>query len=97
MVNVALLQPGEAANSERIIAECGTAVISGVHYPVAQHLETAWSRFLMPELIEATCLTGTPERVVERLKELERQGLNQIMLYPPLNRQYRVIEDFRIG
>jgi hypothetical protein len=25
---------------------------------------------------------------------LEQQGLNQIMLYPPLNRQYRVIEDF---
>ena len=25
---------------------------------------------------------------------LERQGLRQIMLYPPLNRQYRVIEDF---
>jgi hypothetical protein len=28
------------------------------------------------------------------LIELERQGLSQIMLYPPLNRQYRVIEDF---
>jgi len=40
MVNVALRQPGEAANSERIIAECGAAVISGLHYLVAQHLET---------------------------------------------------------
>ena len=135
MVNVALRQPGEAANSERIIAECGAAVISGLHYLVAQHLETGaeppayarpvwkgyldWlneappavrhqrlhgshysfvdpeeARFLTPELIEATCLTGVPERVVERLKELESQGLSQIMLYPPLNRQYRVIEDF---
>jgi len=28
------------------------------------------------------------------VKELERQGLGQIMLYPPLNRQYRIIEDF---
>jgi len=37
---------------------------------------------------------GAPERIVERLKELESQGLSQIMLYPPLNRQYRVIEDF---
>ena len=25
---------------------------------------------------------------------LAGQGLTQIMLYPPLNRQYRVIEDF---
>ena len=52
------------------------------------------ARFLTSELIEATCLAGPPERVRERLKELERQGLSQIMLYPPLNRQYRVIEDF---
>jgi 5,10-methylenetetrahydromethanopterin reductase len=132
MVNVALLQRGEAANSERIIAECGAAVISGLHYLVAQHLESGaeppayarpvwrryldWldeapaavrhqrlhgshysfvepeeARFLTPELIEATCLTGVPERIVEQLKELESHGLSQIMLYPPLNRQYRVI------
>jgi alkanesulfonate monooxygenase SsuD/methylene tetrahydromethanopterin reductase-like flavin-dependent oxidoreductase (luciferase family) len=135
MVNVALLQPGEAANSDRVIAECGAAVISGLHYLVAHHLETGaeppayarpvwksyldWldqappevrhqrlhashysfvdpeeARFLTPEVIEATSLTGPPERIVERLKELEGQGLSQIMLYPPLNRQYRVIEDF---
>jgi alkanesulfonate monooxygenase SsuD/methylene tetrahydromethanopterin reductase-like flavin-dependent oxidoreductase (luciferase family) len=135
MVNVALLQPGEAVSSERIVAECGAAVISGLHYLVAHHLETGaeppayarpvwrpyldWlnqappevrhqrlhgshysfvdaeeARFLTPALIEATCLTGAPERIVERLKELESQGLSQIMLYPPLNRQYRVIEDF---
>jgi hypothetical protein len=25
---------------------------------------------------------------------LERQGLSQITLYPPMNRQYWVIEDF---
>ena len=31
---------------------------------------------------------------MEQVRELERQGLRQIMLYPPLNRQYRVIEDF---
>jgi hypothetical protein len=28
------------------------------------------------------------------VRELGREGLKQIMLYPPLNRQYRVIEDF---
>ena len=31
---------------------------------------------------------------MERVRELEKAGLRQIMLYPPLNRQYRVIEDF---
>ena len=46
------------------------------------------------DLIAATCLNGTPPELVERIKTLEREGLRQIMLYPPLNRQYRVIEDF---
>ena len=65
--------------------------LHGSHYSFVDPEE---ARFLTPELIEATCLTGAPERIVERLKELESQGLSQIMLYPPLNRQYRVIEDF---
>ena len=40
MVTLALEQPGEALTSERIIAECGAAVITGLHYLVARHLET---------------------------------------------------------
>ena len=44
--------------------------------------------------MEAVCLAGAPEEIVERVRALEKQGLTQIMLYPPLNRQYRVIEDF---
>jgi len=135
MVTLALLQPGESLVSERVIAECGAAVITGLHYLVARHLETgedppeyarpmwqgymAWlneappevrhqrlhnshysfvdpeeARFLTPALMQATCLCGQPEELVEQLQALEQQGLNQIMLYPPLNRQYRVIEDF---
>jgi 5,10-methylenetetrahydromethanopterin reductase len=135
MVNLVMPQPGESLTSERIIAETGAAVITGLHYLVARHLETgadppeyarpiwnaymAWlnqappdvrhqrlhnshysfvdpeeARFITPDLIKATCLTGTPAELVEQLQVLERQGLNQIMLYPPLNRQYRVIEDF---
>ena len=40
MVNVALLRPGEPANSQRIIVECGAAVTSGLDYLVSHHLET---------------------------------------------------------
>jgi alkanesulfonate monooxygenase SsuD/methylene tetrahydromethanopterin reductase-like flavin-dependent oxidoreductase (luciferase family) len=135
MVTLALLYPGESLTSERIIAECGAAVISGLHYLVARHLETgedppeyarpiwkgymAWlneappdvrhqrlhnshysfvdpeeARFLTPDLVKATCLTGTPEELVKQIHTLEQQGLRHMMLYPPLNRQYRVIEDF---
>jgi alkanesulfonate monooxygenase SsuD/methylene tetrahydromethanopterin reductase-like flavin-dependent oxidoreductase (luciferase family) len=135
MVTLVLLQPGEALTSERIIATCGAAVITGLHYLVARHLETGedppeyarpiwkgymeWlnaappevrhqrlhhshysfvdpkeAQFITPDLIKATCLTGTPAELVEQVHVLEQQGLHQIMLYPPLNRQYRVIEDF---
>ena len=135
MVTLALRQPGEAPSSERLIAECGAAVISGLHYLVARHLETGedppeyarpvWTgymdwlnqappelrhqrlhgshfsfvdpdeaRFITADLIKASCLCGTPEELVEQVQALERHGLSQIMLYPPLNRQYRVIEDF---
>ena len=135
MVTLAMRQPGEAADSERVVAECGAAVLSGRHYLVARHLETGedppeyarpvwksyldWlseappavrhqrlhgshysfidpeeARFVTADLIKATCLSGTPPELVDRIKALERDGLSQIMLYPPLNRQYRVIEDF---
>ena len=40
MVTLVMRQPGEAVDSERIVAECGAAVITGLHYLVAQHLET---------------------------------------------------------
>jgi alkanesulfonate monooxygenase SsuD/methylene tetrahydromethanopterin reductase-like flavin-dependent oxidoreductase (luciferase family) len=135
MMNLAMRRPGEALDSERIVAECGAAVVTGLHYLVAQYLERgedppayalpvwkdylAWleeappavrhqrlhgshysfvdpeeARFITADLIRATCLAGTPEEVVERVQDLGAQGLSQIMLYPPLNRQYRVIEDF---
>ena len=52
------------------------------------------ARFLTPDLIQASCLVGDPAELVDQVRTLEGQGLRQIMLYPPLNRQYRVIEDF---
>ena len=132
---LALLQPGESLTAERVVAECGASVVTGLHSLVAQFLETgedppdyakpvwndylAWlntfppqvrhqrlhashfsfldpqeARFITPELIKASCLAGTGGEIVEQLRELERQGLKQVTLYPPLNRQYRVIEDF---
>jgi alkanesulfonate monooxygenase SsuD/methylene tetrahydromethanopterin reductase-like flavin-dependent oxidoreductase (luciferase family) len=134
-VTLVMREPGEALDSERIVAQAGAAVISGLHYLVAQHLETGadppayarpiWNdymkwldqappdvrhqrlhashysfvdpeeaRFITPGLISASCLSGTPEELVERVRQLSRDGLRAIMLYPPLNRQYRVIEDF---
>jgi len=135
MMTLVMRERGEALDSERIVASAGAAVITGLHYLVARHLETGaeppdyakpvWSaymkwlneappdvrhqrlhgshysfvdpeeaRFITADLIKASCLTGTPEELVEQIRALEKDGLTQIMIYPPLNRQYRVIEDF---
>ncbi|MBT6275750.1 MAG: LLM class flavin-dependent oxidoreductase, partial [Chromatiales bacterium] len=135
MVNVALLEPGEAANSERVLSQWGAAAITGLHYLVAQHLEfgtepppyaqgiwdayLAWlneappevrhqrlhnshysfldpeeARFITPELLTGSCIIGEPDAVIEQLREREADGLQQVMLYPPLKTQYRTIEDF---
>ena len=134
-VTLVMRAPGEALDSERIVSEAGAAVVSGLHYLVARHLETGedppayarpvWSaymkwldeappavrhqrlhashysfvdpeeaRFITADLVKACSLSGTPEELVERIRELERDGLHAITLYPPLNRQFRVIEDF---
>jgi alkanesulfonate monooxygenase SsuD/methylene tetrahydromethanopterin reductase-like flavin-dependent oxidoreductase (luciferase family) len=112
MVTLAMLRPGEPVDSERMIAEYGAAVITGLHYLVARHLETGedppayarpvWTayvewlneappdvrhqrlhashysfvdpeeaRFVTADLIRATCLTGSPEELVEQVKGLE--------------------------
>jgi alkanesulfonate monooxygenase SsuD/methylene tetrahydromethanopterin reductase-like flavin-dependent oxidoreductase (luciferase family) len=135
MMTLAMLRPGEPVDSERMVSEYGAAVITGLHYLVARHLETGedppayarpvwkaymeWlnefpveirhqrlhashysfvdpeeARFVTADLLRATCLTGGPEELAAQVRDLERQGLRQIMLYPPLNRQYRIIEDF---
>ena len=51
-------------------------------------------RFVTPELIEATCLVGTPEQLAARLRELEAAGLDQVMFLPPFACRYEVLERF---
>ena len=52
----------------------------------------AW--FVTPEIIRNFCLAGQPGEIVERLKELESQGLDAVNFILPPDRQYRVTEDF---
>jgi alkanesulfonate monooxygenase SsuD/methylene tetrahydromethanopterin reductase-like flavin-dependent oxidoreductase (luciferase family) len=65
-----------------------------LHHSHYSFVDPEEARFITPELIQASCVAGAPEEVVEQLRRLEQQGLKQAMLYPPLNRNYRVIEDF---
>lgn len=50
-------------------------------------------RFVTPELIERTCIVGTPHAIATQIAELERAGLGQIMLLPPLAVRDQVLRE----
>lgn len=50
-------------------------------------------RFVTPELIERTCIVGTAPEVATQIAELERAGLGQIMLLPPLAVRDQVLRE----
>jgi alkanesulfonate monooxygenase SsuD/methylene tetrahydromethanopterin reductase-like flavin-dependent oxidoreductase (luciferase family) len=47
-----------------------------------------------PELVQAVALVGTPGELVERIRDLARQGLSQLMFLPSVVGQYRLVETF---
>lgn len=49
-------------------------------------------RFLTKELIEMTCLVGTRDELIERLRALDDSGLDQIMILPPFDPRFEVLE-----
>lgn len=49
---------------------------------------------MTPEMIHTFCIAGQPDEIIERLHELEAEGLNAINFSFPLERQYRMTEDF---
>ncbi len=54
-------------------------------------VEPEEERFVTKELIERTCLVGTPAQLAARIGELEAAGLSQMMLLPPLEAKERVL------
>jgi 5,10-methylenetetrahydromethanopterin reductase len=135
LVNVALLRPGEAVDSDRVKAMVGPNVMASVYYfydelrergidPPA-FLRRIWKRYcalveetppeyrhfrthefhytrLHPgeaelidaELIRATCLVGTAEELVLRIRALEEEGLEELMFASGTSAKWRLAEDF---
>ncbi len=52
------------------------------------------ARFVTEEMVKANCIIGSADEVVERMRELERQGLKHLFFLPSLASQYRATEDF---
>jgi len=132
---VAVLEPGEALNSERVVREYGPAIMASVHYAYdkwmrdggdpPRFMRPIWKRYcallediprelrhirlhdshytfmredeaplVTPELVRAVALVGTPGELIERIRELDRQGLSQLMFLPTVVNQYRLVETF---
>jgi 5,10-methylenetetrahydromethanopterin reductase len=135
LVNVVLLEPGEAADSERVIRTVGPNVMASVYYfydavqergiEPPPFLRRIWSRYaalveetppqhrhfrtheghytyLHPgeaelidaDLVRATCLVGTADELIERIRELERGGLRELMFATGVDEKWRFSQDF---
>lgn len=51
-------------------------------------------RFVTPEVIKRFCIVGEPAQVLEQVRELERQGVRQLMCNFPLERGYQMVRDY---
>lgn len=52
------------------------------------------ARFITPDIVRAFCIIGEPPELIERLRQLEREGLRQITFHPPFARRYAAMEQF---
>jgi alkanesulfonate monooxygenase SsuD/methylene tetrahydromethanopterin reductase-like flavin-dependent oxidoreductase (luciferase family) len=49
--------------------------------------------FVTPEAIRNCCIVGTPEEIVQRIRDLEAAGINEVSFLPPADYQRKVYRD----
>lgn len=135
LVNIALLEPGEAVDSDRMKRLIGPNVMASVYYfydevhergidvpdflkpmwpaycrlvedtaPELRHLRThefhytylhpGEAELIDETLIRATCIVGEADAIIEQIRELERQGLQEIMWATGNSGKWRFAEEF---
>lgn len=50
-------------------------------------------RFLTQDLLDRTCMIGTPRELADQLAQLEAAGLSQVMLLPPTATKDKILRD----
>jgi alkanesulfonate monooxygenase SsuD/methylene tetrahydromethanopterin reductase-like flavin-dependent oxidoreductase (luciferase family) len=50
-------------------------------------------RFLVPEVLEAASMIGTPDELVDPLRALAGAGLNQVMILPNWDTRFDVLTE----
>ena len=135
LTSVAVLQPGEAIDSDRVKAALGPNVMASVGYfyddvqrgridpppflsriwrpycalveqtpPEHRHFRThefhytklhpGEAELIDAQLIRDTCLVGAPDELIERIRELERDGLRELTFATGNPGKWRLAEDF---
>jgi 5,10-methylenetetrahydromethanopterin reductase len=135
LTSVALLEPGEAADSDRIKRTVGANVMASVYYfydvvhetgieppdflkriwkpycalveqtpPAHRHFRThefhytdlhpGEAELIDEQLIRDTCLVGTADELVERIRGLERDGLEEVVIAVGNETKWRLAEEF---
>jgi len=135
LTNIALLEPGEAVDSERVIGTVGPNVMATVYYfydeerergvdpppflrpmwkqycalvektpPEHRHFRTqefhythlhpGEAELIDADLIRATCLVGSADELIEQIRELERQGLQELMFATGVDEKWRFSQEF---
>jgi 5,10-methylenetetrahydromethanopterin reductase len=135
LTSIAVLQPGEAVDADRIKAALGPNVMASVAYfyddvqrgridppaflsriwkpycalveqtpPEHRHFRThefhytklhpGEAALIDAQLIRDTCLVGTPGELVERIRDLERDGLQELTFATGNAAKWRLAEDF---
>ena len=135
LTNIVILQPGEAADSDRVVRMVGPNVMASFYYfydeahekgiDPPDFLAHRWEQYCdlvakMPEshrhfrtheyhytyvhpgeaalideqLIRATCLVGTSDELATQIRELESQGLQELMFATGVDEKWQLAEQF---
>jgi len=58
------------------------------------YLHPGEAELIDADLIRATCLVGTADELIERIRELEREGLQELMFATGVDEKWRFAEEF---
>jgi 5,10-methylenetetrahydromethanopterin reductase len=135
LTNIALLEPGEAVDSDRVKAALGPNVMASIYYfydevhekstdpppflariwtkycalveqtpPEHRHFRThefhytdlhpGEAELIDAQLIRDTCLVGTPDELIEQIRALAADGLEELIFASGNSAKWRLAEDF---
>lgn len=65
-----------------------------IHLDHATHLVSEERKFVTPDAIVASALVGSPDEIIEKIKEKERNGVKDISIMPSADTARKVYRDF---